>query len=61
MLDRVQERRGGPGVAEIPQPHRPVSPARPVQQIGVALVRAQGLDEQPSAVTAANSRITSPG
>ena len=47
MLDRVQERRRGPGVADIPQPHRPV---RPVQQVGVALVRAQGLDEQPPAV-----------
>jgi len=44
MLDRVQERRGGPGVAGIPQPHRPV------QQVGVALVRTQGLDEQPLAV-----------
>ena len=47
MLDRVHERRGGPGVADVPQPHRPV---RPVQQVGVTLVRAQGLDEQPPAV-----------
>ena len=47
MLDRVEERRGGPRVADIPQPYRPV---RPVQQVGVALIRAQGLDEQPPAV-----------
>ena len=45
---------GGPGVADVPQPHRPV---RPVQQVGVALVRAQGLDEPAAArprATAAN-------
>jgi hypothetical protein len=47
MLNRVKERRGGPGVADIPQPYRPV---RPVQQVGVALIRAQGLDEQHPAV-----------
>jgi hypothetical protein len=46
-LDRVEERRGGAGVAHVPQPHRPV---RPVQQVGVALVRPQGLDEQPPPV-----------
>jgi len=37
----------GAGVAYVAQPHRPV---RPVQQVGVALVRTQGLDEQPPSV-----------
>jgi hypothetical protein len=47
MLDRLEERCRRPGVADVPQPHRPV---RPVQQVRVALVGTQRLDEQPPPV-----------
>ena len=44
MLDGLDERGGGPGVADVAQPDEPVSA---VQQVGVPLIRAEDLDEQP--------------
>ena len=43
MLDRLDERGGGPGIADLPQPDEPVGA---VQQVGVPLIRAEDLDEQ---------------
>ena len=43
MLDRPDDRGRGPGVADVAQPGEPV---RPVEQVGVPLIGAEGLDEQ---------------
>ncbi len=48
VLDRPDDRRGGPGVTDVAQPGEPVGP---VEQVGVTLIRAEGLDEQPPPVT----------
>ena len=47
VLDRPDDRGRGPGVADVAQPGEPV---RPVEQVGVPLIRAEGLDEQPPPV-----------
>ncbi len=47
VLDRPDDRGGGPGVADVAQPGEPVSA---VEQVGVTLVGAEGLDEQPPPV-----------
>jgi len=47
MLDGLLERGRWPGVADVLEPDRPVGP---VQQVGVPLVGAVGLDEQPAPV-----------
>jgi hypothetical protein len=43
VLDGLDERGGGPGVADLAQPDEPV---RAVQQVGVPLIGAEDLDEQ---------------
>jgi hypothetical protein len=47
VLDRPDDRGRGPGVADVAQPGEPV---RPVEQVGVPLIGAEGLDEQPPPV-----------
>ncbi len=47
MLDRLEERGRGPRVTHVAQPGEAVDP---VQQVGVPLIRAESLDEQPPAV-----------
>ena len=42
VLDRPDDRGGGPGVADVAQPGEPV---RAVEQVGVPLIRAEGFDE----------------
>src|ERR1039457_2628110 len=46
-LDRPDDRGGGPGVADVAQPGKPV---QAVKQVRVTLVRAQCLDEEPPPV-----------
>ena len=43
VLDRLDERGGGPGIADVAQPDEPV---RAVQQVGVPLIGAEDLDKQ---------------
>jgi hypothetical protein len=47
VLDGLDERGSRPGVTDVPQPQQPVGP---VQQVGVAVVRAEDLDEHLRAV-----------
>ena len=47
VLDGLDQRGRGPGVPDVTQPGEPVSP---VQEVGVALIRAERFDEHPPPV-----------